>query len=49
MSRAAEYRKIAARFRLNAEKATLPKLREVHLETAMRWESLAEQVESADF
>jgi hypothetical protein len=45
MNRAAEYRGIAAKFRREAESTTLPQRKKVVLETAERWDWLAEELE----
>lgn len=45
MHRVAEYRGLAAKFRREAESASLPQDRKELLDTAERWELLAEERE----
>lgn len=48
MSGAAECRDIAAMYRRRAECTNLARLRQVHLDMAVRWESLAEDMERTE-
>lgn len=48
MSRASEYRNLAAKFRREAASAALPQLRQIDLAAAERWEFLADEVDRAD-
>jgi len=45
MEKATEYRGIAARLKLEAEKAALPQVRQLKLAAATRWETLAREIE----
>jgi hypothetical protein len=48
MTKAAEYRSLAAKFRHEAEDATLPHLREINLAAAEKWDALAEELEQTN-
>lgn len=41
-----EYRRMAAQARLNADMALLPNVKKLHLESAERFDQLAEQIEN---
>jgi hypothetical protein len=48
MSKAAEYRGLAAKFRREAEDLALAEQREVNLAAAARWEALADDLEETE-
>ena len=48
MTKAAEYRGLAAKFRREAEAATLPDVRISSLAAAERWDILADELERSD-
>ena len=45
MEKATEYRDIASKLKLEAEKAALPQVRRLKLAAASRWEALALEIE----
>ena len=48
MSKAAEYRGIAAKLRREAERASIPQVRQDHLEAAEKWEAIAQELEASE-
>jgi hypothetical protein len=48
MSKAADYRGLARKFRREADEVDLPHLREANLRAAERWDILAEEIEHTE-
>ena len=48
MSKVTEYRSLAAKFRRDAENASLPNERAANLAAAERWEALADELDRSE-